>query len=163
MEKSKINVAGCLFVLFGSGKWINIRWTVLHTLNFVSPWKTCNFSWFCCCNGIDLVIEFSDQLYLLRFCSIIAEFSGTSVMWTTQGRGFCNVFGWVSWNKEIDLFLIFIKEKIIPQKMLNLLCGYGWCGENVEKNYVGKLWKTITWENCGKTVKRIVWEKCGKQ
>ncbi|KAH9561463.1 hypothetical protein CY35_05G023200 [Sphagnum magellanicum] len=44
VEKSEINVAGCLFVLFGSGKWINIRWTVLHTLNFVSPWKTCNFS-----------------------------------------------------------------------------------------------------------------------
>jgi len=63
----------------------------------------------------------------------------------------------MSWNKEIDLFLIFIKEKIIPQKMLNLLCG-----ENVEKNYVGKLWKTITWEKCGKTVKRIVWKKCGK-
>ncbi|KAH9542115.1 hypothetical protein CY35_14G099000 [Sphagnum magellanicum] len=44
VEKSKINVAGRLFVLFRSGKWINIRWTVLHTLNFVSPWKTCNFS-----------------------------------------------------------------------------------------------------------------------
>jgi hypothetical protein len=59
----------------------------------------------------------------------------------------------MSWNKEIDLFLIFIKEKIIPQKMLNLLCGLG---------SVGKLWKTVTWEKCGKTVKRIVWKKCGK-
>jgi hypothetical protein len=37
--KSKIDVAGGLFVLFGFGKWINIRWIVLHTLNFVSPWK----------------------------------------------------------------------------------------------------------------------------
>jgi hypothetical protein len=32
----------------------------------------------------------------------------------------------------------------------------------VEKNYVGELWKTITWEKCGKTVKKIVWKKCGK-
>jgi hypothetical protein len=30
------------------------------------------------------------------------------------------------------------------------------CGENVEKNYVGKLWNAITWEKCGKFVKRIV-------
>jgi len=30
------------------------------------------------------------------------------------------------------------------------------CGENVGKNYVGKLWKTIRWEKCGKTVKKIV-------
>jgi hypothetical protein len=44
VEKSEIDVAGGLFVLFGSGKWINIWWTVLHTLNFVSPWKTCDFS-----------------------------------------------------------------------------------------------------------------------
>jgi hypothetical protein len=28
---------------------------------------------------------------------------------------------------------------------------------------VGKMWKTITWENCGKFVKRIVWKKCGKE
>jgi len=41
-------------------------------------------------------------------------------------------------------------------------CGKELCGETVEKNYVGKLWKTITWEKCGKTVKRIVWKKCGK-
>jgi hypothetical protein len=27
---------------------------------------------------------------------------------------------------------------------------------------VGKMWKTITWENCGNFVKRIVWKKCGK-
>ncbi len=55
--------------------------------------------------------------------------------------------------------------------MLNLLCGYGQCGENVEKNYVGKLWKTITWgkvwKNCeknsvGKMWKTITWENCGK-
>jgi hypothetical protein len=32
----------------------------------------------------------------------------------------------------------------------------------VEKNYVGELWKAITWEKCGKTVKKIVWKKCGK-
>ncbi len=68
--------------------------------------------------------------------------------------------------------------------MLNLLCGYGQCGENVKKNYVGKLWKTITWgkvwknceknsvgkmwktitwENCGNFVKRILWKECGKE
>jgi hypothetical protein len=33
---------------------------------------------------------------------------------------------------------------------------------------VGKMWKTIRWENCGNFVKnimwkRIAWEKCGKQ
>jgi hypothetical protein len=28
---------------------------------------------------------------------------------------------------------------------------------------VEKMWKTITWENCGKFVKRIVWKKCGKE
>jgi hypothetical protein len=28
---------------------------------------------------------------------------------------------------------------------------------------VEKVWKTITWENCGKFVKRIVWKKCGKR
>jgi hypothetical protein len=33
VEKSEIDVAGGLFVLFGSGKWINVQWTVLHTLN----------------------------------------------------------------------------------------------------------------------------------
>ncbi len=33
----------------------------------------------------------------------------------------------------------------------------------MEKNYVGKLWKTITWEMCGNFVKRIVWKKCGQE
>jgi hypothetical protein len=39
----------------------------------------------------------------------------------------------------------------------------GSVGKNVEKNYVGKLWRTITWEKCGKFGKRIVWKKCGKE
>jgi hypothetical protein len=28
---------------------------------------------------------------------------------------------------------------------------------------VGKMWKTIKWENCKKFVKRVVWKKCGKE
>jgi hypothetical protein len=59
----------------------------------------------------------------------------------------------MSWNKEIDLFLIFIKEKIIPQKMLNLLCGLG---------SVGKMWKRIMWGNCGNNNMGKVWKNCEK-
>jgi hypothetical protein len=66
----------------------------------------------------------------------------------------------MSWNKEIDLFIIFMKEKIIPQKMLNLLwvvwekCGKELCGETVENDNMGKVWK-----NCEKNSVEKMWKR----
>ncbi len=67
--------------------------------------------------------------------------------------------------------LYFNKRKNYSTKNVELAMWDGQCGENVEKNYVGKLWKTITWgkvwKNCeknsvGKMWKTITWENCGK-
>jgi hypothetical protein len=95
----------------------------------------------------------------------------------------------MSWNKEIDLFLTFIKEKNYSTKNVELAmwvwvvwgkCGKELCRKNVENNNMGKLWKICeknsvqknivrkVWEknvennnmeNCGKFVKRIVWKR----
>ncbi len=60
-------------------------------------------------------------------------------------------------NVELAMWVWVVWEK----------CGKELCGETVENNNMGKvwkncennsvekMWKTITWEKCGKTVKRI--------
>jgi hypothetical protein len=56
----------------------------------------------------------------------------------------------MSWNKEIDWFLIFIKEKKYSTKNVELVmwvwvvwkkCGKKLCGETMENNNMGNVWK----------------------
>jgi hypothetical protein len=60
---------------------------------------------------------------------------------------------WVVWGK--------CEKELCGETVENNNMGKVW--KNCEKKSVGKMWKTITWENCGKFVKRIVWKKCGKE
>jgi hypothetical protein len=60
---------------------------------------------------------------------------------------------WVVWGK--------CGKELCGETVENNNMGKVW--KNCEKNSVGKMWKTITWENCGNFVKRIVWKKCGEE
>ncbi len=72
---------------------------------------------------------------------------------------------WVVWEK--------FGKKLCGETMENNNMGNVWkiCEKNsVEKMWTrilwekcGQMWKTIAWENCGIFVKKIVWKKCGQE